>query len=190
MLVQKFRRGDVLFMDNLPGENVAGVTEVAADRTAVICAHIFRNSIRSNESDAILFFVLYALLLPIEVCAQSQIGHSSPPIVGSSGVSVPLQSPTKSWNEGQGPRQHMGPVGKPCVTVGGVARPQNINPHIFEHVLTANNSCSRIIKLLICYFQSDRCIGMTVPSFTHTDTVLGIASGMKDFRFQYWEEFP
>jgi hypothetical protein len=157
---------------------------------AIICFLILRSSIRLNKSYAKLFFVLYAVLLRVEVHAQSQIGHSSPPIVGSSGVPAPLHSPTISWNEGQSPRQHMGPVGKPCITIGGTARPQVVNSHIFEHVVTANNNCSRIIKLLICYFQSDRCIGLIVPSYTHADSVLGIASGMYDFRYQYWEEFP
>ena len=87
-------------------------------------------------------------------------------------------------------RQHLSPIGKPCVAVTGQGQAQVINPHIFEHIITANNSCSQIIKLYVCYYGSERCVPMVVPSYTRKMAVLGIQPDTGSFRFEYWERFP
>jgi len=124
-------------------------------------------------------------------CAQSPSTPygSARSMVGSSGLPTPPRSPILSGSENQGPRQHLGPIGKPCVAVNGEARAQTINPRIIEHVIVAKNSCSQIIKMQVCYFQSDRCIPMTLSSYASAEVVLGIMPAMKEFRYEYREEF-
>jgi hypothetical protein len=122
--------------------------------------------------------------------AQTLSPISSKPIVGSSGVAAPPpRQPVISGSLNQGPRQHLGPLGKPCISSYAVGRAQKINPKIIEHIVTATNSCSQAIKLRLCYYQSDRCIPLTIPGYEHKEVVLGIMPGTTDFRYQYWEEF-
>jgi hypothetical protein len=87
-------------------------------------------------------------------------------------------------------KRHMGPTGKPCVTVSGEAHAQAVNPHIFEHTIVANNSCSQIVRLFVCYHGSERCVPLTVPSYARQTAVLGIEPAAAAFRFEYWERFP
>jgi hypothetical protein len=89
-----------------------------------------------------------------------------------------------------GVKQHLGPTGKPCVAMSGAAQAQTVNPHIFEHTITANNACSQVIKLFVCYYGSERCVPMTVPSYARQVAVLGIEPDTTAFRFEYWEQFP
>lgn len=105
------------------------------------------------------------------------------------GVGLPAAPPTASLG-GTKPKVHTGPTGKPCVEVHGNANPQANNTHIIEHTITAVNSCSQVIKLSVCYRGSDRCIPMTVSSYSRQTSVLGIEPAMTAFRFEYWERFP
>ena len=132
------------------------------------------------------------ILLSLVACAgyadaQSvpALAGSSRPMIGTSGL--PLPPP--SGSENQGARQHLGPTGKPCVTVSGQGRPETINPHIVEHIVVVKNNCSQNIKMRVCYYQSDRCIALTLAGYARTEAVLEIIPAMKDFRYQYWEEF-
>jgi hypothetical protein len=86
-------------------------------------------------------------------------------------------------------RRHMAPTGKPCLTIQGYARPQAINPNIFEHWVGAANVCGRNIKVQVCYFGSQDCIAMNVPPLGHQDSVLGIYPTLRDFRFDATEQF-
>jgi hypothetical protein len=89
-----------------------------------------------------------------------------------------------------GVKQHIGPTGKPCVAVSGDAHAQTVNPHIFEHIITADNACSQVIRLFVCYYGSERCVPMTVPSYARQVAVLGIEPDTTAYRFEYWEQFP
>jgi hypothetical protein len=86
-------------------------------------------------------------------------------------------------------RHHMSPTGKPCLTLQGHAKPQTINPNIFEHWVAAANSCGQNIKVQVCYFGSQDCIAMNVPPWGHQDSVLGIYPALADFRFDAREQF-
>jgi hypothetical protein len=86
-------------------------------------------------------------------------------------------------------RQHMSPLGKPCLALAGTSRPLKFAVNTFEHVIEAKNNCSLIIKVQICYYQSDHCASVIAPSYGKTTTMLGIATAIKDFKYQYREEF-
>lgn len=126
--------------------------------------------------------------------ALSAAAQSPLPPAGSGqriegGVGLPAAPPAVSLG-GTRPKVHTGPTGKPCVEVRGNANPQASNTHIFEHTITATNSCSQVVKLSVCYRGSDRCIPMTVSSYSRQTSVLGIEPAMTAFRFEYWERFP
>jgi hypothetical protein len=86
-------------------------------------------------------------------------------------------------------RRHVSPLGKACLTVDGSAKPQTLNPHIFEHWVSATNICGQDIKLQICYLNSQDCISVDVPPYGRKDSVLGIYPALADFQFETKEQF-
>jgi hypothetical protein len=84
---------------------------------------------------------------------------------------------------------HLGPTGKPCLTLFGHAQPQTINPNIFEHMISVSNDCGRPIKMQVCYYQSQQCIPINIAPYGRTEAVLGIMPAMSQFQFEYREKF-
>ena len=84
---------------------------------------------------------------------------------------------------------HKGPTGKACITVIGDARPQAVNPQIYNHLVIATNTCGQNIKLKVCYYQSDHCVSVNVSPHSDKEAMLGIMPSMKTFRFEYRELF-
>jgi hypothetical protein len=117
-------------------------------------------------------------------------GTDSAATVGSSnGARPPAQLPLLSGTPSAGVKMHLGPTGKPCLTVFGSAKPQTINPNIFEHIIMASNECSQPIKMKVCYYQSAQCVPLDVPAYGRKEIVLGIMPAMNQFRFEYREQF-
>ena len=83
----------------------------------------------------------------------------------------------------------MAPTGKPCLVLHGYAKPQTINPNIFEHRIAASNGCGQNIKVKVCYHGSDDCITIDVPPWDRKDSVLGIYPALRDFKFDAKEQF-
>jgi hypothetical protein len=73
--------------------------------------------------------------------------------------------------------------------VYGDARPQAINKRLFEHVISANNSCPQVIKMDVCYYGSQRCVPLSVPGYSRREVVLGVMPAIEDFRFEFKERF-
>jgi hypothetical protein len=86
-------------------------------------------------------------------------------------------------------RRHKGPTGKPCIKIEASARPQTINPHIFEHWVAVTNSCGEIIRMKICYHNTQECIMVDAPPWGRQDKVLGIFPALKEFGYDYTEQF-
>jgi hypothetical protein len=86
-------------------------------------------------------------------------------------------------------RRHMAPTGKACLALEGYAKSQVINPHIFEHWVSAANLCGQNIKLQVCYYKTQDCISMDVPAWGRKDSVLGIYPALPDFRYEAKEQF-
>jgi hypothetical protein len=86
-------------------------------------------------------------------------------------------------------KKHVGPTGKPCVSMFGDARPQTMNPQIFDHMIVATNACSQVIKLKVCYYHSDHCIAVDMPAYSQKEAMLGIMPSMGGFRFEFREQF-
>jgi hypothetical protein len=116
-------------------------------------------------------------------------GSGSAPTLGGAGMRPPAQSPILNGIQSAGAKIHLGPTGKPCLTVRGYARPQITNPNIFDHVILAGNECGQTIKMQVCYYQSQQCIPIEVPPYGRKEAVLGIMPVMNQFQFEYREQF-
>jgi hypothetical protein len=86
-------------------------------------------------------------------------------------------------------RVHRDPYGKPCVGVFGLSRPQVVNTKMFDQTIIADNHCSALIKLKVCYYGSQTCLPVEVPPYGRKETLLGFFPAMKEFRYQYTEQF-
>jgi hypothetical protein len=104
---------------------------------------------------------------------QSPFGASS--MFGSSGGTEVLR--------------HRDAYGSPCITIGGYARAHTINPHLYDHVIRATNSCPKTISLRVCYYQSEDCISIDVSGSETKEATLGTLPSIKDFRFDFSEKF-
>jgi len=157
---------------------------------------------------------LTGLLIPFLVCGNSNaqelttplgIGQGRP-IEGSTGkLSLPNQSQMSIQSDlNPAIKVHKDPSGNRCVTVGAYSLPKidfrkifsgghseqgDKAPKMFEHMITAQNRCSQTIKLKVCYYASQNCITVDVPSHSDQLGSLGVASEMPNFRYQYTEQF-
>lgn len=79
-------------------------------------------------------------------------------------------------------------TGKPCIALESFATIQPINKNIYEHWITASNSCGQNIRIQVCYHKSDDCIVMNVPPYDNKNAVLGIQPSMKEFQYDVKEK--
>jgi hypothetical protein len=85
-------------------------------------------------------------------------------------------------------KQHTRPNGKPCINLESYAKSEIVNKNLFEHWITATNSCGEHIVLRVCYRSSSDCIVMNVPPWESKSSVLGIYP-LKDFQYDATEKF-
>jgi hypothetical protein len=144
-----------------------------------------------GASVAITWYVTFLIVACDVANAQSQgpLG-GRPGSVTEGSVGVRPAPGVAALSGAQPLRRHLDPIGRPCVAVAGNAQPEVLNPHIFEHIVTASNSCSQIVRVQVCYHGSDRCVPLVVPSYGRKLAVLGIEPALASFRFEFWEQFP
>lgn len=140
---------------------------------------------------AILAGILAALFAVTGAYAQvDRPGLSGGAVVGSSpGYGTEQRRPSSRFGSSQTPMRHLGSDGKACVYVLGQARPQAINPNLYEHVLIVNNGCGLPVKLRVCYYGTESCNDVSIAAFTRRQEIFGIMPNAKDFRFEYREYF-
>jgi hypothetical protein len=122
--------------------------------------------------------------------AQSLFGDSPPPVVNGTGGLTPL-APKPAFGGMSGPsaQLHHDVYGRVCIDIHGYSEPQKTNADIFNHMLLIANDCSMLIKLHVCYYQSEHCIDVVAPPYARTLETLGIFPHMQDFRWEYSESF-
>jgi hypothetical protein len=86
-------------------------------------------------------------------------------------------------------RQHLDYGGKPCLTSSGAAQPLASNPHILNHAVSLDNHCLELIRVKICYYNSDECTDVQVPPHGHKEQIIGVFPAMQQFRYQVKELF-
>ncbi|WP_441234181.1 hypothetical protein [Bradyrhizobium sp. 930_D9_N1_4] len=117
-------------------------------------------------------------------------GLSGGSVVGSTpGLTVDPSAASMRFGSSRTPQRHMDSTGRPCIYVLGEAKPQVVNPKLYDHVLIVNNSCSVPVKLRACYLGTEKCNDVAVAAFTKRREIFGIAPDAKDFRFEYREYF-
>jgi hypothetical protein len=125
--------------------------------------------------------------------AQQTLPFSDDPSRSAVGATrdmeIPQSLPTFGASGGSDVLRHRGPAGQPCLAVGGFARPQIVNPNLYDHVIVAENSCAQRINLQVCYYQSQDCVPMDVPGGERKEIILGVMPAEKDFRFEFREKF-
>ena len=131
-----------------------------------------------------------ALSLHVDARAQSLFGDNPPPIVGGSGGLAPL-APKPAFGGMSGPsaQLHHDAYGRVCIEIHGYSEPQKTNADIFNHMLLIANECSMLIKLHVCYYQSEHCVDLVAAPYARTLETLGIFPHMQDFRWEYTENF-
>lgn len=86
-------------------------------------------------------------------------------------------------------KRHMGPLGKPCLTIVGYAKPELANKNIYQHLIKATNNCGQNIKVQVCYNKTENCVLMSVPPWETKTSILGIFPALKRFQFEAREQF-
>jgi hypothetical protein len=120
---------------------------------------------------------------------ESRLGDSRPQVGSVGGLRLPSQLPLISGSRDAAAQIHRNAIGRPCLTVYGRAKPQATNKTIYDHSISVSNTCVQPIKLKVCYYHSEDCVKIVVPGFGRKEAVLGIMPQMKEFRFEYWEQF-
>jgi hypothetical protein len=111
------------------------------------------------------------------------------PVLGSSGGIRAANPLALDDPENARAKVHRDPYGKPCLDVFGRSRPQTVNTNIFDQSVIAENHCSQVIRLKVCYYASLNCLPVDVPPYGRKETLLGFFPTMKEFRYQYTEHF-
>lgn len=89
----------------------------------------------------------------------------------------------------QGPaEQNSAPVirdalGRPCLSVEAAARSHVVNADLVDHIVSIKNSCSRLIKIKLCYYGSDRCREVNLLAYKREDVILGTMTKVRQFRY-------
>ncbi|MEY9123719.1 hypothetical protein ABIA06_006279 [Bradyrhizobium yuanmingense] len=74
-------------------------------------------------------------------------------------------------------------LGRPCLDVEAAARAHAANPKVFDHVVSIKNNCPRLVKVTVCYANSDRCMDTTLASYARSDVILGTMTGIRLFKY-------
>lgn len=92
----------------------------------------------------------------------------------------------------QGPAEPTGTVikdalGRPCLDVEAVARPEVVNHEMLDHVVSIKNNCVRTVKVKLCYYNSQDCKQFDVQGYKRIDTILGTMKGINFFRYALYQ---
>jgi hypothetical protein len=126
---------------------------------------------------ALLAASVHALTLLCWLCDPAGAQGTAP----SSGVGIASPNETN--------RRHLGPTGKPCLSLTGSSKPQLVNHNMINHSVSVSNSCGQRLKVNVCYYRTQECIMIDVPPYERKEAVLGVFPKVLDFRFDYKEQF-
>jgi hypothetical protein len=153
-------------------------------------------AIENRSTNRVIYLTMVFIFLLMEWgsslaqgLAPSLGADSAPVLGGTGGVRPSTQFPLISGTQNAKVKIHLGPLGKPCLTVSGHVQPQIMNPDIFDHMISASNNCGQPIKMQVCYYQTQTCILVNTPAYGRKEVVLGIMPAMKQFQFEYREQF-
>ena len=133
-----------------------------------------------------------ASVLGVHAGAQGMAVSPARPAGMSGVVAAQAMAPTpKKFGASQNTDvlRHRDPAGKPCLAIDGSVRAFISNPNLFDHLITATNSCIKPIKMQVCYYRTQQCVAMDVPGRSRKQAILGTLPSVKDFKFEFRERF-
>lgn len=126
------------------------------------------------------FFVQRALAQGIDSFAPNVVHHPGE-LHDPDNLSHHLDDPNER-------NRHVSLTGKPCIALESHATAQRLNKNIYEHWITASNSCGQNIRIQVCYHTTNNCIVMDVPPWETKNSVLGIYPNEKHFQYDAKEK--
>jgi hypothetical protein len=97
--------------------------------------------------------------------------------------------PVPGASSGNDLLRHRSPTGRPCLEVGGFARPHTTVSNLYDHVVTVTNNCPQRISIQVCYYNTQNCLPVEIPGGERKEAILGTMPSTKDFRFEFREKF-
>jgi hypothetical protein len=140
--------------------------------------HGTKNLHNRKDFSAVVFYVFFSIAMGLSLCCPAMsIAQGVEPLFGGTDQS------------NRSGKYHTSLSGKPCLSVASTSKSQKINPDIYDHLISITNSCPMRIKVRVCYYRSEHCVLMEVPSYERREEVLGVFPRLKDFRYEYKELF-
>jgi hypothetical protein len=134
--------------------------------------------------------------LPSLALPPASLGVPPPPVTGTPAKPSPpalgseiKQAPFITSSHDASILRHRDYAGKPCLTVEGMARPHIANPNLYDHIISTSNTCPQRLKMRVCYSNSPECISVEVPGRDRKEVLLGTLPSIKDFSFEFHEQF-
>jgi hypothetical protein len=133
--------------------------------------------------------VFGALLIALAISgrsAQAQLGRTTAPVSGGTGVASQPPNAFQGMTGTYAP-PHKTPDGRACITVHPMTRAQIVNPKIIDQIVIINNICGQSIKVRVCYAGSNDCINVPLGGYERLQRTLGVGAGSTSFRYEYRE---
>lgn len=74
-------------------------------------------------------------------------------------------------------------LNRPCLDVEAASRAHVVNRALFDHVVSINNKCARIIHVKVCYSGTENCKSLQVGSYHREDVLLGVMANVGAFAY-------
>lgn len=78
-------------------------------------------------------------------------------------------------------------LNRPCLDVEAAAKPRVVNPDMLDHIVSVKNNCLQMIKVKVCYFNSQNCNSFDLPAQKRVDTLLGSMNRISTFRYTVYQ---
>jgi len=139
----------------------------------------------STQAGVFFGLLLIALTIP-GGSAQAQLGKTTAPITGGTGVSAQPPNSFQTMSGTYAP-PHKTPDGRACIAVHPMTRAQIINPKIIDQIVIVSNICGQTINVQVCYAGSTDCILVPLGGYQRLQKTLGVGTGSTSFRYEYRE---
>lgn len=78
-------------------------------------------------------------------------------------------------------------LNRPCLDIEAASRAHTVNRELFDHVVSIKNRCTKLIKVKICYFNSENCKSVDMGSYQREDLILGTMTKVNSFRYSIYQ---
>jgi hypothetical protein len=123
-------------------------------------------------------------MMRINICSMASMGVGLliclQPLAAQTSPRLIMQGQAENAKTAQVPRDALG---RPCLDIESAARRRAVNPDTVDHVISIKNICPQLIKVKVCYVDSNRCNEEDVHAYKRVDTILGTMKGVTFFKY-------